>query len=59
MLACASEDADWLAQGVLSSISQKNVALAVFWNQRITLDETTKLEYSPIVKSYIEPIEEC
>ena len=51
MLACASEDADWLAQGVLSSISQKNVALAVFWNQRITLDETTKLEYSPIVKS--------
>lgn len=30
MLACASEDADWLAQGVLSSISQKNVALAVF-----------------------------
>lgn len=37
MLACASEDADWLAQGVLSSISQKNVALAVFWNQRITL----------------------
>lgn len=26
MLACASEDADWLAQGVLSSISQKNVA---------------------------------
>ena len=59
MLACASEDADWLASGVLDSISQKNVSLAVFWNERVTLNQKTKLEYSPIIKSYIEPIENC
>jgi hypothetical protein len=59
MLACASEDADWLASGVLDSISQKDVSLAVFWNERVTLSQKTKLEYSPIIKSYIEPIENC
>ena len=53
MLACASEDADWLARGVLESLSQKQVSLAVFWNERITLDEINKVEYSPIIKSYI------
>lgn len=59
MLACASEDADWLASGVLDSISQKDVSLAVFWNERVTLNQKTKLEYSPIIKSYVEPIENC
>ena len=59
MLACASEDADWLASGVLDSISQKDVSLAVFWNERVTLSQKTKLEYSPIIKSYIAPIENC
>ena len=59
MLACASEDADWLARGVLESLSQKQVSLAVFWNERITLDEINNVEYSPIIKSYIEPIEGC
>lgn len=59
MLACASEDADWLASGVLDTITPNSLSLAVFWNSRITLDAQTKLEYSPIIKSYIEPIEEC
>ena len=59
MLACASEDADWLASGVLDSISQKDVSLAVFWKERVTLSQKTKLEYSPIIKSFIEPIENC
>lgn len=59
MLACASEDADWLVRGVLETISQKNVSLAVFWNGRITLDSKTHLEYSPIIKSYVEPVENC
>lgn len=59
MLACASEDADWLVHGVLETLSQKTVSLAVFWNERITLDSNTRLEYSPIVKSYIEPISNC
>ena len=59
MLACASEDADWLANGMLDTITHKNPSLAVFWNSRITLDARTKLEYSPIVKSYVEPIKDC
>ncbi|MBQ8530491.1 MAG: hypothetical protein IJ430_04950 [Parabacteroides sp.] len=59
MLACAAEDVDWLVKGVLESISQKEIALAVFWHGRITLDEEMKLEYSPILKSYVEPIDNC
>lgn len=59
MLACASEDADWLTQGVLDVLSSPKVSLAVFWNERIMLDPATSLEYSPIVKSYVEPIENC
>lgn len=59
MLACASEDADWLAHGVLDALSQKKVSLAVFWNGRITLDAQSHLEYSPILKSYVEPISSC
>ncbi len=47
MLACASEDADWLARGVLDVLSSDKVSLAVFWNERM------------IVKSYVEPVEEC
>lgn len=59
MLACASEDADWLAHGVLDGLSQKEVSLAVFWNGRIMLDAQSHLEYSPILKSYVEPIGNC
>ena len=59
MLACASEDTDWLAHGLLDSLYQKNISLAVFWNERVTLDFEKKIEYSPIVKSYIEPIDSC
>ena len=57
MLACASEDADWLAKGVLDTITPNKLSLAVFWNSRITLDAKTKLEYSPIIKSYMLPPE--
>lgn len=59
MLACASEDADWLVRGVLDVLSSDKVSLAVFWNERMMLDPKTHLEYSPIVKSYVEPVEEC
>lgn len=58
MLACASEDTDWLAHGVLDSISCENLSLSVFWNERIKLNDKG-LEYSPIIKSYSEPIENC
>lgn len=59
MLACANEDADWLAHGVLDTISADNVSLAVFWNDRIKFDNSSGLEYSPIIQSYVEPMQNC
>ncbi len=60
LLACSSEDADWLAEGVLEGLSIKNTALAVFWNDRIYPNPENKaIVASPIVKSYIEDIEDC
>lgn len=58
MLACASEDADWLAKGILDSLSDKESALAVFWNDRQNNVDPT-LTITPIVKSYIENIKYC
>ena len=54
LLVCASEDADWLAKGVLSTFEDK-IPLAVFWSKRIKVCDCPKVEISPIVKSYIEP----
>lgn len=61
MLACTSEDADWLAKGVLDSISPEELSLSVFWNDRVKLVQTAGkvIEISPIVKSYVEPIKNC
>lgn len=53
LLVCASEDADWLARGVMEAIPY-NPLLAVFWSKRITVCTNPKLEVSPIVKSYID-----
>lgn len=51
---CASEDADWLAKGVLAAFPEK-MALAVFWSKRLRICDNPKVELSPIVKSYIDP----
>ncbi len=60
MLACASEDADWLAAGLLKDLSVKDPALAVFWNDRIyPSSRNNSIVASPIVKSYIEDIDDC
>lgn len=61
MLACASEDADWLARGVMEGMGKGSVPLSVFWNDRATVfeNESEKIEITPIVKSYEEPIEHC
>lgn len=62
MLVCASEDADWLAAGVESGIGKGDLKKSVYWNTRETVykDENgEKLEISPIVKAYEEPIENC
>lgn len=62
MLVCASEDADWLATGVETGIGKGDLKKSVYWSTRETVyaDENgEKLEISPIVKAYEEPIENC
>lgn len=62
MLVCASEDADWLAAGVESGIDKGYLKKSVYWNTRETVymgENGEKLEISPIVKAYEEPIENC
>lgn len=61
MLVCASEDADWLAKGVEVGLGKGTTPLSVYWSTRSTVyrDENEKLEISPIVKAYEEPMERC
>jgi hypothetical protein len=56
-LACTVEDADFLAQGILSRLESKlnNVAFACFWNQRFSPFEIEDLGIAPIIKKYQEP----
>lgn len=62
MLVCASEDADWLAAGVECGIGKGDLKKSVYWSTREIVYEDEngdKLEISPIVKAYEEPIENC
>jgi len=61
MLVCASEDADWLAKGVEKGLGKGKTPISVFWSTRSVVysENGEKLEISPIVKSYEEPIETC
>lgn len=53
-LACASEDADWLAKGILDVLINVNVSLAVYWNSRFNINE--EISIAPIDKTYMENI---
>ncbi|MGX7690348.1 hypothetical protein ACWA1C_24480 [Flectobacillus roseus] len=59
VLACTSEDADWLGKGILQTLWNTNINLAVFWNLRAKVDNDRELTIAPIVKSYIEEISNC
>ena len=62
MLVCASEDADWLGKGVETGFDKGKLPVSVYWNTRDTIyesDKGEKVEISPIVKAYEEPIEKC
>ena len=62
MLVCASEDADWLAKGVENGFGKGELPLSVYWNTRNTVYQSEtgeKIEISPIVKAYEEPILKC
>lgn len=55
-LACTSEDADWLAKGILDTLDL-DVDLCVYWSDRLKFGQDAdgkELEYSNIVKSYEE-----
>ena len=39
MLACSSEDADWLAQGILEGLDGYDIPIAVFWTKRMHLND--------------------
>lgn len=62
MLVCASEDADWLANGVENGLNKGKLPVSVYWSIRNTVYQSEngeKIEISPIVKAYEEPIENC
>ncbi len=62
MLVCASEDADWLASGVEEGIGKGELKKSVYWGTREVVhdeDDGNKVEISPIVKAYEEPIDKC
>lgn len=62
MLVCASEDADWLAKGVEKGLGKGELPVSVYWSTRSTVyqsEDGGKIEISPIVKAYEEPIAKC
>jgi hypothetical protein len=60
LLCCTNEDADWLANGILDTISIYNsVSLSVMWNHRIRTAGDESLDAAPVIKTYSEPIYDC
>ncbi len=62
MLVCASEDADWLAKGVEDGFGKGNLPVSVYWSSRDIVyksENGEKIEISPIIKAYEEPIAKC
>jgi hypothetical protein len=65
LLVCTSEDADFLARGVLDSVLDRtpgplsNLSLACFWQTRLTVVPAAQgrdaIDVAPIVKRYEEP----
>ena len=58
-LACSSEDADWLSKGILDHLEKyvAKINLAVFWNIRANAFENNEFAIAPIIKTYIESLE--
>ena len=50
LLACASEDADWLANGFINGIGEPTLPLAVFWGIRQKL--SNGVDVSSIIRMY-------
>ena len=62
MLVCASEDADWLANGVEAGLGIGELKKSVYWSSREIIhvnEDGSKVEISPIEKAYEEEINDC
>ena len=62
MLVCASEDADWLANGVEAGLGIGDLKKSVYWSSREIIhvnEDGSKVEISPIEKAYEEEINDC
>jgi len=60
VFSCTNEDADYLGKAFIENLKQKsNIRLAIFWNYRTQAFGDKDLTIAPIVKQYIEQIEEC
>lgn len=62
MLVCASEDADWLANGVEAGLGIGDLKKSVYWSSREIVhvnEDGSKVEISPIEKAYEEEIDDC
>lgn len=62
MLVCASEDADWLANGVEAGFGKGELKKSVYWSSREVVhinEDGSKVEISPIEKAYEEVIYDC
>ena len=62
MLVCASEDADWLANGVEAGLGKGELKKSVYWSSREIVhvnEDGSKIEISPIEKAYEEEINDC
>lgn len=59
VLACSTEDADWLAKGIFDNLLNYEKRLVVFWNLRTSPFGNKDLTIAPIIKTYKEQINEC
>lgn len=57
-LVCTSEDADFLARGILKTLAISNIypSITVFWHRRWSVG---KVNIAPIIMRYEEPITDC
>ena len=56
LIACANEDADWLAKGVMEGMELPNLPMAVFWTKRFKLEDGNDI--SPIISTYQDKTQE-
>jgi len=62
MMACSSEDADWLATGLEQGLDKGTLKKSIYWTSREIVCQNPdgyKIEIAPIEKAYEETIDDC